>query len=105
MIGDEIARLNLGEEFREALRNRIVLGIIGLGLNELSAPCGLFGKYKGIDCLLSNSRYREAAKDFSLEELPLHWKVFIGAAKYRLTPVVMMLLLIMKRILSRGRGA
>ena len=105
MIDDEIARLHLGEEFREALRSRIVLGIIGLGLNELSPPCGLWGKYKGIDRLLSNNRYREAVKDFPLKELPLHWKVLVGAAKYRMTSVVLFLLLIINRILNRGKEA
>ena len=105
VIGNEIERLHLGEEFREALRSRVVLGIIGLGLNELSAPCGLWGKYKGIDRLLSNSRYRQAIKGFPLKELPLHWKVFIGAAKYRMTPVVMMSLLVISKILSSGKEA
>lgn len=102
-IEEQIEVQCLSFDFKKALRNRIVLGIIGLGLNELSSAKSIIGKYEGVDRLLKNEKYREAAKTFSLKELPLMWKPFIGAAKYGITSIVLIFLLIIKRIVSKNK--
>lgn len=81
-MAKEIESQGLGEDFQEALNNRISIGIIGLGLNEMGAQTGWGQKRQRISNLLKAEDYRNAVQGFSLSKLPLHWKLFFGMAKH-----------------------
>ena len=81
LIDEYIASNELGEEFIQALNNRICLSIIGLGLNILRAGKQI-NKVKEIKNIISFSRYRSAYKQLKLKYFPFHWKVFFLFAKY-----------------------
>lgn len=92
---------HLGETYQAALENRIALGILGLGLNVTASPQPITGKVKDIHTIISQERYRKAYKALSLHDFPVHWKVFYGCAKVRLSLGVYGLIVVIQRIISR----
>lgn len=95
----EIDQQGLGLDFQKALDNRISIGIIGLGLNELYAKTSLSKKYKRLSTLIQSEDYRRSIQSFPLVKLPIHWKLFFGMAKYRIASGLLILLLCIQRIL------
>lgn len=95
----EIDRQVLGADFQQALENRVSIGIIGLGLNELHANANLKLKYHRLSILLKAENYRESIQGFSIARLPIHWKLFFAMAKYGVTLGLLLLLLCIQRIL------
>lgn len=91
----------LGEIYHTALENRIALGILGLGLNITASPQPIAGKVKDIHTIISQERYRKAYKALSLRYFPVHWKVFYGCAKLKLSLGTYGLLVVIQMIISR----
>ena len=85
-----------GDEYKQALNNRICFGLVGLGFNEL-ADCNknIFQKSKKIKTYLKAERYIKAFKTFRLIKIPLKWKVFFGLCKTKSTFLLVWLLSIM----------
>ena len=100
-IEKELTKQQLGTDFIQAYKNRISLGIIGLGLNEMFAKTSLKGKYKRIQALLNRKSFQDAIQSFPICYLPMHWKVFYNFAKHKNTWGVLSLLKIMKTIISK----
>lgn len=100
-IEKEITKQQLGKDFIQAYKNRISLGIIGLGLNEMYAKTSLKEKHKRIQALLERKEFRSAIQSYPICYLPFHWKVFFNLAKYKNTWGVLSLLKIMKTIISK----
>lgn len=100
-IEKEITKQQLGKDFIQAYKNRISLGIIGLGINEMYAKTSLKEKYKRIKILLERKEFRSAIQSFPICYLHIHWKVFYNLAKYKNTWGVLSLLKIMKTIISK----
>jgi len=92
---------NLGSDYQTALDDRISLGIIGLGLNEVFANSSLSSKRKAIKKLLERDEYRAAIKHFDLSQLPLHWRMFFACAKHGSAMGVLFFLLIIRKIINR----
>lgn len=91
----------LGEEYGAALDNRIALGILGLGLNVMASDGSFPEKVREIRGIIREQRYHEACKRLPLRCVPLHWKVFYGCAKWRLSLGTAVLLAVIHRIISR----
>lgn len=90
---------NKSSEFDIALKNRICLSIIGLGLNELYSKEEGGVIRKNIRCFLADSLYRDAYRSLKLKHFPLHWKFFFFLAKYKMVvPLVWMLKIIRLKI-------
>ena len=84
------------EIYYEALRNRICLGLIGLGLNLIEDNrMTNIQKLKEIQSILHVSYYRDSLKELEIKYFPLHWKVFFICAKYQLSICLLVLLYIM----------
>ena len=92
---------HLGETYQAALENRVALGILGLGLNIAASAQPITGKVKDIHTIISQERYRKAYKALSLHYFPVHWKVFYGCAKVRLSLGVYGLIVVIQRIISK----
>ena len=101
IIEEYIEKKEEDETFKIALSNRIVFGLIALGINETERKDGFFNTLKSIGKLTSDTRYRENIKSFDYHYLPIHWRLFFIFAKYRLNIGVYLLLLIIQKI--RGR--
>ena len=74
-----------------ALKNRISLNLIGLGMN-ISAS-GLTAKEKRVALkeILASGRYRSAVGQLDISPMPIYWKVFFLCAKWRWSGGVLLL--------------
>ena len=100
-IKEEIQEQQLGYDFEQAYFNRISLGIIGLGLNEMFAKSSFKQKYLRIQTLLNRDIYREAIQKFPIQYFPIHWKMFFQLAKKNNSIGTMLMLLVIKKIIKR----
>lgn len=101
-IENEIETHGLGDEFKEALSNRICCGLIGLGLNLAEdGDISFKNKTKELKHLLNMEHYKEALKKLDFSYLSLRWKVFFFFAKHKMPILFMLLLCVMNRL--RGR--
>ena len=75
----------LGIEYQIALKNRIALSIVGLGLNISSSEMSKWEKIDALSYILNNPKYREAYKQLKLKWFPIHWKLYYFCAKHRLS--------------------
>jgi len=91
---------NLGEEFRLALRNRIAMSIIGLGLNITRSGLTKAEKKAEIDKIFSEPVFSDAAASFSMRWLPPVWKVFFFFVKMKQPTLVLPLLEAMNSIIG-----
>lgn len=99
-IKNLLATQQVGNEFQEAFHNRISLGIIGLGLNELFAQSSFQDIFNRIDTLCnvlfvkSHQFTKNSIYAITLEDLLLF-------AKWHFTTGVTLLLMIIKIIILR----
>ena len=87
-------------EAERALRNRMALSVIFLGLNICDAPGSPLRHAAMLRNLLERDWCRAAVGTLPLKPLPLHWKTFFLAAKSGFVPGLYLLLRIIKRILA-----
>lgn len=90
---------HLSQEYADALNNRIALSILGLGLNIMDADVSALKKVKMLNDIVSHPRYMEAYKKLKLKYFPIHWRLFYGCAKYRISLGVFLFLNIIRRII------
>ncbi len=91
---------SLGTEYKKALKNRIAMSILGLGLNEMNSEASGFAKLKRIHQIIAQTCYREAYKELQLKYFPLHWKLFYGCAKYNCAIGVYSLLICIRKAIN-----
>ena len=85
-------------DYETALKNRIALSIIGLGLNICGSDMALAQKRKTLNSILITDQYKAAYKQLCFKYFPIHWKVFFMCAKKGFSGFVLLLLLVMKRL-------
>ncbi|MDD6079276.1 MAG: glycosyltransferase family 2 protein [bacterium] len=90
-----------GVDVQDAFSNRVAIGIIGLGLNELYADLPFHEIYRHVSALLTRPIYQSAIQKLKTQYMPIHWKVFFSFAKFRFTLGIIGLLIIIKRIVQR----
>lgn len=68
----------LGEDFLQALNNRISTCVLGLGLNECSKSNKLstLKKINNIKNILNNEIIENSYNDFDPSNFPIHWRLF-----------------------------
>ena len=77
LIEDKIKTEKLSCFYTNGLQNRIALGFISIGLNEIQERKGT----KRIREYLKSDRYADALKQLNTSNMPLIWKIFFGCAK------------------------
>jgi glycosyltransferase EpsH len=97
MMSEIITTYSLPPEFKEALNNRIALGLIGQGINECRSSRNMRGKIAGIKQIITQKQYRLAINDLPLRYFPPHWYLFFRAAKSKKASILYILLLTMSR--------
>lgn len=85
-----IACNELGNDYVEALNNRISLSIIGLGLNAISLPN--YQAIQEIKRIISGNEYRAVIRELPMKYFPLHWWVFFACCKMNFALGVFVLL-------------
>ena len=96
-----IEQNELNEKYQEALRNRISLSLIPRGINEMTNDCSVGMKMAKIKEIISQRSYIAAIKSLKIQYMPIHWKVFFRAAKWKNTFIILIMLIAIQKI--RGR--
>ena len=96
-----IEEKNLSSVYNTALKNRIAMGLLGQGLNILAAPYVPLKKIKMLREIINSKNYSIACKQLNFRYLPLHWKIFYGCAKYKITIGVYVLLLCIRKAIGK----
>jgi len=100
MIEEWIQPLN-NPRLVKALGNRRALCIVGVGLNILFAHEGHKQQYRKLKAFMQKEWYRKAIKQLSLDNLPLHWKLFFVCAKMNFSFGVYVLLTVIYKIIYK----
>lgn len=84
----------LNDKHYTALRNRIGMNILGLGLNTVqkSNRSTMLQKIQAIDRMLNDKRIKQSLQQLKLEHCPMVWKVFFSCAKLRFSTGLYLLL-------------
>lgn len=90
-----------GKIYEEALNNRIALGLLGLGLNELGNSGRFFEKSKNLNVILKQQPWKDAYQKLDFQYFPLKWKVFYGLCKYNQTELLVVMLWLVLYLKSR----
>ena len=85
----------------EALERRKALCIFGLGLNVVFSKKGWRLEYKMLDEIICSNWYKAAIAKLDTSPMPLHWKYFYEAARYKKTWAVLLMLQAMNMIINR----
>ena len=97
-ILEKMPEVNLIENGREALQNRIALGISSQALSIAGVRKGYLWKRKMLHSILHSERYESALRALSIQGMPCHWKVFFFSCKLHSDTVVLVLAMLMQRI-------
>lgn len=94
---NEIKNRNLPNSYSTALKNRICISMMNIGLSETSDrnTNGLSEKLTNLKSYLTSARYQAAFESFELQYLPLHWKLFFTMCKWKKPLIVFILLRLM----------
>lgn len=92
LMRQHIADHAMGDDFEQALRNRVSLSVLGIGLNAISSGLPPKTPIREIRGWLSSPEYRDAVSTLELKWFPPHWRFFFTAAKYRQAELVWVLL-------------
>lgn len=73
--------------YKVALKNRICMSVLGLGLNECSKEnmSSTLSKIKKMESILSEKIIREAYESFDINKFPIHWRLFYCFNKYKIS--------------------
>jgi glycosyltransferase EpsH len=88
----------LGEDFAQALDNRVALGLIGRSFNELRSPRDRAAKIREIRNTISTTAYHTAIERLALRRLPPGWRLFFAAARAGNAAAVLLLAHVIDRL-------
>lgn len=72
---------HLDDTYCIALKNRISLSLIPLGINVMAMSSGAKEKLKEIKKIITESAYHKAVTELDVSFMPKHWKLFFRFAK------------------------
>ena len=101
LIREHIRENALGDEFSQALSNRIALSMIFLGINESENKAGAAAIIRGLKRILRDDTYRSALLRLDISPMPIHWKAYFTCAKLGCAWGLYGMLLVIQKI--RGR--
>lgn len=95
-----IREKQLNNDFDLALRNRICIGTLGLGLNTISKrnTSSPLMKIKSIKSILNETQIKRSFKQLDLSHFPIVWKAFYFCAKIRSAAGLYVMLITIDRL-------
>lgn len=85
----------------KSVSNRSALSIIGLGINLILAPISFNQKYIKLKKILKEPRFIRSLRNIEIANMPIHWKVLFGSARFQLTFFVLILFYVITGITHR----
>lgn len=101
LIREHIRKNGLGEDFSQALTNRIALSMIFLGINESENKAGTAAVVRRLKGILRDEPYHSALCRLDIRPMPIHWKAYFTCARMGWAWGLYLLLLVIQKI--RGR--
>lgn len=98
-IRNVLVRNNAFRDCEKAYLNRISLGLVGLGLNVTFSDYPFGKQRKMIKQILSSSHYKEAIKELSVKNMPIHWRSFYIFARQSNAIAVLCMLKLINRVI------
>ncbi len=92
---------HLGNDFKEALQNRIALGVLGLSIIALRSKGTWREKYHALKAILGRERQHAALMQLPLTHFAPHWKIYYYAAKHQLTLPFMALQVVINNMIDK----
>jgi glycosyltransferase EpsH len=105
LMAQHIVQHDLGPDFEQALRNRVSLSALGLGLNALQSGLAPQRVIMEIRSWLKTPEYVDAVSALELRWFPLPWRLFFTAAKHGRAEFVWVLLRTMNSLRARRNRA
>ena len=93
-----IEKHQLGENYSQALNNRIALSIIPLGINVVSSTADVKSKITEIKQIITDDAYMNAFGTLIMRYFPIHWRVFFYFAKSKNAWGIYFLLIAIQKI-------
>jgi glycosyltransferase EpsH len=84
-----------------AIERRKALCLFGLGLNISFSDKPLREQHQMLDGIIQSAWYKDAIHHLDLCQMPLYWRTFYSAARNRNTGIVLIMIQVMKRIVTR----
>lgn len=92
----------LGNEYLQALKNRVALSIYGIGTNELiNKDINVFKRIQNIQCYISTPNYRKAIVSTDMKYMPITWKAFMVCCKLKCSVAIYLMLATMSYLKKR----
>lgn len=85
----------------QSVSNRSALSIIGLGINLILAPISFNQRYINLKKILKEPRINRSLRNIEIANMPIHWKVLFGSARFQLTFFVLILFYVITGITHR----
>jgi len=101
VMEERITTQQHGADVKEALQNRIALGVLGLGIIAMRSEGTLAQKYHCLKELLRRDRQHKALRQLDLSYFAPHWKLFYFTAKHQITPLFMAMQMAIGKIISK----
>ena len=102
IIENIISEKGLGKDYWNAFQSRIALSSIGIGMNIIGNQKESFLRRKNtIKSYLKTDRYQQAIKQMDFSELPIKWKIFMLACKFKWALLASLMLWMMKKIKNK----
>jgi glycosyltransferase involved in cell wall biosynthesis len=98
---------NLSEEYHLALKNRICVNSLGLGLNLISKgnTASMFNKIFALRALISGERITQSFDQFDIRYCPLTWRLFFLCTKLKFAAGLYLMLQVINRVrVKKTRG-
>lgn len=96
-----IVNKKLDSTFKENLTNRIILNELSILRNVVSSSNTYSFKIRKIRQITSDTMYRTAFKSFKITKLPIYYRLFYSACKYRLSIIIYLALVIGEKYKER----
>lgn len=82
-IEERIMEERLGELYEGALRNRVAIGVLPLGLNEVASDDSVKAKARVLKTIISLPRYEESVQSLDISKMGLPWRLFFYLCKHK----------------------
>ncbi len=90
------------DDLHIAYNNRIALSFIGLGLNLVLSDKSNALKIRELKIIITSERFSRAFLNLRCDFFPFYWKIFFMCARYKLTLLLYLQLIIMKKLSGKG---
>ena len=95
-----IGKYSLGEDFREALNNRIACSCLDFARNILNSKMSFYKKVFKMKSILNDDVVAEALDRCSYSHMEIKWKFYYMSCKYNLAVLVLLITIMAERLKS-----